>query len=178
MMWAMPPGPRIRAGHLLVMPLVRTVRHTATQPAVAWLVHAIVIWSWHVPALFQAALRNDAVHALQHMTFIASALLFWSAVMHPRQREMLGLSILLLFTTAVHTAVLGALIAVARTPWYPAYGSGGATWGLTPMQDQQLAGLIMWIPANVAYLIAALAVTGLLRHAEPSATPSNWIALA
>jgi putative membrane protein len=179
MMWGMPPAARTRVGHVLVMPVFRWVRHTATQPVIAWFVHAVVIWGWHIPALFQFALRSEPVHALQHTTFIVSAVLFWSAVMHPRQREGLGLSILLLFTTAVHTAVLGALIAVARTPWYPAYGTGAVAWGLTPMGDQQLAGLIMWIPANLAYLIAALIVLWrLLRHTARPALRRDRIMLA
>jgi putative membrane protein len=78
--------------------------------------------------------------------------------MHPRRRSALGLSIVYLFTTAVHTAVLGALMTFARTPWYPSYASGASAWGLTPLGDQQLAGLIMWIPASFAYLIAALII--------------------
>ncbi len=178
MMWAMPPGARARVGVLLVTPLFRRIRYAATQPVIASFVHAVVIWAWHIPALFQVALRHEPVHALQHATFIGSALLFWSVVMRPRQREALGLSILLLFTTAIHTAALGALIAVARAPWYPAYGTEAAAWGLTALQDQQLAGLIMWIPANLAYLTAALIVLRrLLHHAEWTATRRDRMAL-
>ena len=68
------------------------------------------------------------------------------------------MSIVYLFTTAVHTSVLGALMTMARTPWYPEYASRSAAWGLTPLGDQQLAGMIMWIPASIAYLIAALLI--------------------
>jgi len=122
----------------------------------AWLVHAVVIWGWHLPVLFQAALHNDALHGLQHLSFLGSALLFWWAILHPRRQAGLGLSVLYLFTTAVHTAVLGALITFARTPWYPAYVAPAA--GLGPLEDQQLAGLVMWIPAGLAYLVAALVI--------------------
>lgn len=67
------------------------------------------------------------------------------------------MAVIYLFTTVVHTGVLGALMTFSRAPWYPDYASGAASWGLTPMGDQQLAGLIMWIPASVVYLVAALA---------------------
>jgi putative membrane protein len=98
------------------------------------------------------------MHALQHASFLGSALIFWSAVIRPRRRASLGLSIVYLFTTAVHTGVLGALMTFARAPWYPAYASTAQLWSLTPAEDQQLAGLIMWIPASVAYLVAALLI--------------------
>jgi cytochrome c2 len=62
------------------------------------------------------------------------------------------------FTTALHTTVLGAFLTFAPTPWYTAYGGRGAAWGLSPLADQQLAGLIMWVPAGVAYLVAGLAM--------------------
>jgi putative membrane protein len=68
------------------------------------------------------------------------------------------MSIMYLFTTAVHTGVLGALMTFSRTPWYPSYMTGASSWGLTPLADQQLAGLIMWIPASLAYLVAALVI--------------------
>jgi cytochrome c oxidase assembly factor CtaG len=68
------------------------------------------------------------------------------------------LSIVYLFTTAVHTSALGALMTFARRPWYPEYANRAAAWGLTPLADQQLAGMIMWIPAGVVYMVAALLV--------------------
>jgi len=88
-----------------------------------------------------------------------------------RRRAMLGMSIIYLFTTAVHTAVLGALMTMSRAPWYPLYGSAAAAWGLTPLADQQLAGLVMWIPASLAYLVAALVIMRRwLRESEWSVT--------
>lgn len=156
MLWAFPLRVRQRIGGVSRGRVVRTGWQTLTRPFDAWLVHAAAIWCWHIPALFQATLRSETVHALQHLSFLGSALLFWWAVIHPRRRAALGLSIVYLFTTAVHTAVLGALMTFSRTPWYPAYAGGAAAWGLTPIEDQQAAGLIMWIPASLAYLVAAL----------------------
>lgn len=155
LLWALRPRARkalarvVRSG-----PISRTWR-ALTAPVAAWLVQGIVIWAWHIPALFEATLRSDAVHAVQHVAFLGSAITFWWSIVHGR-RATRGLAILSLFTTAVHTGVLGALMTFARTPWYPAYGAGPAAWGLTPIADQQLAGLIMWIPASLAYLVATL----------------------
>lgn len=158
MLWAVPVRARRALGHASQSPACRGVWQVLSRPFDAWLLHALVIWGWHIPALFQAALRSDAVHALQHASFLGSALLFWWAIIHPRRRADLGLSIIYLFTTAVHTAALGALMAFARTPWYPEYADSAAAWGLSAMEDQQLAGLIMWIPAGLVYLVAALLI--------------------
>ncbi len=130
-----------------------------TAPFVAWLIHAIVLWGWHVPFLFQATLENEWVHALQHASFFGSALLFWWAILHGRERAFgYGAAVLYLFTTGLHNSLLGALLTFARTVWYPVYNGTTQTWGLTPLEDQQLGGLIMWIPAGIVYIIAALAL--------------------
>jgi cytochrome c oxidase assembly factor CtaG len=149
MLMSLPRGARRAIGRVM---------RIKVRPFDAWLAHAIVLWVWHLPALFEATLTSDRMHALQHISFVGSALVFWSAVLRPRRRASLGLSIVSLFTTAVHTSVLGALMTFARLPWYPAYAHSAALWGLTPAEDQQLAGLIMWVPASAAYLIAAMII--------------------
>jgi len=126
------------------------------RPSLACLLHGAAIWLWHVPAAFDAALAHPAIHVLQHASFFGTGVLFWSAVIHPRRPRDLGRSIIYLFVTAVHTGVLGALLVVAPSPWYHAYASGGISFGLTLIEDQQLAGLVMWIPAGFLYLVAAL----------------------
>ena len=74
---------------------------------------------------------------------------------------------LYMFTTALHSGLLGALLTFAGTVWYPIYDQTTASWGLTPLQDQQLGGLIMWIPAGLVYVIAGLALfAGWLRESE------------
>ena len=137
-------------------PAVRHAWSQLNRPLLAWLIHGTVIWVWHIPALFQATLSSDAMHAAQHLSFLGSAYLFWSSLATESAAERGGLAVLSLFTTAVHTVVLGALISFARHPWYPAYATRVAAWHMSPIADQQLAGLIMWIPASVAYLVAAL----------------------
>ena len=104
----------------------------------------------------------------QHLSFFISALLFWWALIHGPQGAMgYGAAVLYLFTTSVHSGVLGALITLAGSVWYPSYVGLTSSWGLTPLEDQQLGGLIMWIPAGLVYVVAGLALfAGWLREAD------------
>lgn len=130
-----------------------------TDPLSAWALHALALWAWHVPALFDAAVENDSIHILQHTSFLVSALLFWWAALGRDSRgHGQGAAMLLLFTTMLHTGALGALLALAPTPWYPHYVASGVGLGLDPVEDQQLGGLVMWVPGGLAYLVAGLAV--------------------
>jgi putative membrane protein len=139
-----------------------------SAPLAAWFIHAAALWVWHFPSLFQAALHSNFVHALQHLSFFLSALLFWWAVIHGRQRiSGYGAAVLYMFTTALHSGLLGALLTFAGTAWYPDYKATTWEWGLTPLEDQQIGGLIMGIPAGLAYVIAGLALfVGWLRESE------------
>ena len=158
MLWSLPKGARRGIGSFLSTPVVRRVWARLTRPFEAWLLHVVAIRVWHVPSLIQAALTNETVHFAQHISFFGSGLLYWWAVLHPRRRATLGLSIVSLFGTSVQTAALGALLATSHVVWYPAYGARAAAWGFTALEDQQLAGLVMWIPAGFVYLVAALVV--------------------
>jgi putative membrane protein len=130
-----------------------------TNAFVAWIIHAVVLWIWHIPSLFDATVDNEWVHAAQHASFVGSALLFWWAVIHGKQRAIgFGVGVLYMFTTALHSGLLGALITFASRLVYPAYAHTTQSWGLTPLEDQQLGGLIMWIPAAIVYIIAGLAL--------------------
>jgi putative membrane protein len=139
-----------------------------TQPFTAWLIHALALWLWHIPSWFERTLRSEFIHALQHVSFLGTALLFWWAVMHGRKRLAgYGLAVLYMFTTALHSGLLGALLTFTRTLWYPAYATTAPAWGLTGIEDQQLGGLIMWIPAGAVYIIAGLAFfAGWLRESD------------
>jgi len=158
LLWAFSRANRRRIGAAVRSPIVRGPWSVATRPFDAWLLHGIVIWVWHIPMFFQATLHNDLVHAAQHVSFLGSALLFWWSITHGMRRAARGMSIVYLFTTVVHTGVLGALMAFAHAPWYPDYAAGAARWGLTALADQQLGGLVMWVPASATYLVAALAI--------------------
>ncbi|HEX5080712.1 MAG TPA: cytochrome c oxidase assembly protein [Blastocatellia bacterium] len=145
------------------------------SPFIAWLIHAAVLWVWHAPALFRATLESETVHAAQHFSFFASALLFCEALIHGRERRLgYGAAVVYVFTTAVHTSALGALLTFSPTLWYSSYQGTTAAWGLTPLEDQQLGGLIMWVPAGVVYLAAGLSLLALwLRESERRAFRSD-----
>ncbi len=130
------------------------------NPLVIWSMYAVATWVWHVPALYQAALRDSWVHDLQHLSFFIAACLFWRVLLDPVGRQNLrgGLAVLYLFTTTLHATVLGVFMTLAPTAWYPDYERSTHWWGLTALEDQQLAGLIMWMPACIAYAVVALAV--------------------
>jgi putative membrane protein len=137
---------------------VRAVRRSRLwraleSPLCAWSLHLLVVWLWHAPRLFQAGLGSDWIHAVQHASFLFSALLFWWAL---QRRSGNGLAVLYLLTTAIHTGILGALLTFAPQPLYPAYLYTTAAWGMTPLEDQQLGGLIMWVPAGLILLATAM----------------------
>jgi cytochrome c oxidase assembly factor CtaG len=157
-LWALPMDARRTVGAAFRRPALRSMWHTLTRPFDAWLLHGAAIWLWHVPLLFESTLTSEWAHAAQHASFLGSALVFWWSMLYGQRRASRGLSIIYLFTTAVHTSVLGALLTFSRGLWYPAYAATTAAWGIAPLADQQLAGLIMWVPASIAYLIAALAI--------------------
>jgi cytochrome c oxidase assembly factor CtaG len=125
---------------------------------VAWGLHAAALWAWHAPALFEAAVVHESVHILQHASFFVTALLFWWSLLSGRDGQRVGLAVLCLSTTALHGGALGALLAMAGQAWYSVYEATAPLWGLTALEDQQLGGLIMWVPAGLVYLGAALAL--------------------
>jgi cytochrome c oxidase assembly factor CtaG/cytochrome c2 len=170
--WALPLSWRRAVGGWATFGPVQRVWVLISLPLVAWGLHAVAIWAWHAPGLFQATLRSESVHTAQHLSFLLTALLFWWALLRGREGRPARLAgVLYLFTTAVHTNLLGALLAFSNRVWYPIYDAGTAPWGLTPLEDQQLAGLIMWVPAGVAYLVAALALAASWLR-EPARRPS------
>ena len=158
-LFALPPGARRGASAWTQQPWFRAGWHRISQPGTAWLLHAIAIWGWHLPRLYDATLENDLVHTLQHLSFLGTALLFWWTVLQPSWSGR-GAAMISLFTTMLQTGALGAVLTVSSSTWYPAYAATTRPWGLTPLEDQQLGGLIMWIPGGAAYLIAALALLG------------------
>jgi putative membrane protein len=128
-----------------------------SAPATVWLLHGAALWVWHLPSLYEAALADGRVHALQHLSFFGTAVLFWWGIAHGRYGRLgYGAAVLYVFTTAMHSGVLGALLTLAPSPWYPAYAHTLAGAGLTPLEDQQLAGLIMWVPAGLIFTGAGL----------------------
>jgi putative membrane protein len=110
-----------------------------------------------MPALYEIALRNPGIHIAEHATFLGTGLLYWYGLVQATRpaRGGQGPAILPAFVTILHTNILGALLTFASRPWY-SYGRWPEYWGLTPLEDQQLSGLIMWIPMGTVYMLAAL----------------------
>jgi putative membrane protein len=134
------------------------ILHLLSKPLLAWLLFGAVIWLWHVPSFYNWALEHSVAHALEHATMLGSALLFWWLVVQPLGRKRLepGAGILYLFTTLLHTGLLGALLTFADTPLYT---HDRSPFNLSSLQHQQLAGLIMWAPMGLvlgAWVIALL----------------------
>jgi putative membrane protein len=128
------------------------------HPAVVWLLSVGVLWFWHAAAPYDATLDNEFLHVLEHASFLVTAVLFWQVVVGVRgaARVSGGLGVLLVFAMAMQSVFLSVLLTFARTPWYSGYAETTAPWGLDPLTDQQLAGVIMWIPAGGIYLVVAL----------------------
>jgi putative membrane protein len=130
------------------------------HPAAVWLLHVAVLWFWHAAVPYDAALANEPLHVLEHASFLVTAVLFWHVVIGGRGtgRVSNGLGVLLVFAMAMQSVFLSVLLTFAQEPWYVGYATTTAPWGLDPLTDQQLAGVIMWIPAGGIYLAAALAL--------------------
>jgi cytochrome c oxidase assembly factor CtaG/cytochrome c2 len=129
----------------------------ASHPALAWALHAAAVWAWHLPGAYDAALASTPLHAAEHVTLLGTGLLFWWSVLRPgaRRGAVAAAGILPLFAVTVATGGLGALLAFAREPLYAGHLDSAAAWGLSPLEDQQLAGLLMWVPGSLPYAAAA-----------------------
>jgi putative membrane protein len=170
-LWALPRSWRPRVGGFALRAPVSSGWRSLSRPSVAFALHAIALWAWHLPGPYQATLTSELMHTLQHVSFIATALLFWWTIFGARHSTLgYGGAVFYLFATALQTGALGALLTFAPSLWYPAYASTTGLWGLTPLEDQQLGGLIMWIPGSIPYLVAALVM--LVRWLRESETRS------
>ena len=129
-------------------------------------VHALVFWAWHAPGLYALALSNDAIYWLMQLSLLASAVAFWAAL----RRSTEPAAVAALLAMMVQMGLLGALITFAASPLYAPHFASTLPWGLEPLEDQQLAGLIMWAPSAAIYLAAALVIASRWLIAEARAT--------
>jgi cytochrome c oxidase assembly factor CtaG len=158
-LWAVPPAMRERWGRLSQRRGVKRAWRQLTGPFVVFLLHALALWIWHAPTFYEAALHNQGIHALEHLSFVATAALFWWAMIHGRYgRTGYGVAVLYVFLTGVHSGVLGALMTVAPRVLYPAYALAGRAWNVDILEDQQLAGLLMWVPSGLVFIVFGLAL--------------------
>jgi cytochrome c oxidase assembly factor CtaG len=118
----------------------------------AILVQSVALGAWHLPGPFRAAADHALLHALEHATFLATALLFWWAATGAGRRSRRGLAVLAVFAASLPATALGLLMTLASTPWYPHEGTAAAA-----LRDQQLAGVVMWGVGNSILTVAAVA---------------------
>lgn len=154
--------------HLLLLlaaaPLLALCRPLQKSPrlAAATAVQALVFWAWHAPDLYAEALSSDLVYWVMQLTILGSAVWFWAAV----RASNAPAAVAGLLAAMLLMGLLGALIVFAGQPLYAPHFATTMAWGMTPLEDQQAAGLIMWAPATAAYLLAALwRIAGLFRSA-------------
>jgi putative membrane protein len=170
MIWALPAGGRKALGAAATSRGLQGLWRNLTTPWSATVLQAAALWLWHLPMLFDRALASDGWHIAQHLSFLVSALLFWTAML-PGQRRAPGLGgpVLCLFATSVVSGALGALMAFSASPWYARYAQMGmAPFGLSAVEDQQLAGLLMWVPGGLVHVGAALALIARALRSQPT----------
>ncbi|HEX7005437.1 MAG TPA: cytochrome c oxidase assembly protein [Trueperaceae bacterium] len=155
LLWLLPSGrrrtvtmtlKRSRAGGLLWM--------SATHPVVAWSAFVLLLWLWHLPSVYEAALTRGSVHVIEHASLTGAAMLFWWVLLQPLGRRRLApiAAPLFLFLATLQGGVLGAMITLSPEPWYDQYRRIAQVQGYSAATDQQLAGLLMWIPPSAVYL--------------------------
>jgi putative membrane protein len=138
-------------------------RRWATWAAAALVAQTVVMWGWHAPALYEAALRQPALHALEHASYLVTAAAFWWAIGLGSGRPRGG-SVLLVFAAALPGSALGAAMTLAATPWYRTYPS---------LADQQQAGVVMWAFSGLAYVLVAAVVFGAWLSGTERDTPAR-----
>lgn len=127
-----------------------------TTPGIACLLHAVAIWAWHAPVFYEAALHREVVHAVEHATLLGTGMLLWWRIVRPSgsRRAAYGAGMIMLFITAMHTGILGALIALSPRVLYPGQTAAANPLALSAMVDQELAGLVMWVIGGGLYIVA------------------------
>jgi putative membrane protein len=156
-LWLLPAAARRLATTTVGRSAIAAAWAAVMAPPTVWLLHAIALWIWHLPALYQAAIESEAIHALQHFSFFGTSAMFWWGIAHGRYGRLgYGAAVVYVFATAVHSGVLGALLTFSPGLWYPVYGPTTQAAGWSPLEDQQLAGLLMWVPAGGIFIAGGL----------------------
>lgn len=161
LIWSLPSMWRPAVGAFFNSAPIRAIWSFIGHPVAATILHGAALWLWHAPVLYTLALSNEAVHRIEHLSFFFTGLLFWWTLLYGRgadrgERVRDAVAIGCLFLTLLHSGVLGALLTLSTRVWYPAQVLFSADFGLTPLEDQQLAGILMWVPMGTVYTAAAL----------------------
>lgn len=172
--WALPAPSRARLLGSTAWRALARLGRWLSRPLPAAAIHGVAIWAWHAPAAFDAAVASYGLHALEHGSFFGTALLFWNAILAARTRERAAAALGAAFATLMHGGLLGALITLAPRSLYIWYADRPGLWGWTAVEDQQLAGLLMWVPLGLVYLGACLWLASrlVLPRAEPAGAPA------
>ncbi len=153
--WAFPHGARKLLANSRTSRFLRAVIAWLMQPLVVAALFLGTFSFWHLPRPYAWSLENEWIHAFEHLTFLVTAIMFWKLVIEPSGRRSMGYYATLIYVAAI--AVLsglpGALMLLSPVALFKARDSVSAVWGLTPLEDQQIAGLIMWIPAGLFFLV-------------------------
>lgn len=149
-------------GRVIAQRWVRRLCDILTAPVIAWLAFNIAFLCWHIPAAYDFALRNEHVHNMEHICFLATSLLFWYVVLHPWPsrvgRNSWGVLLFLLSADIVNTALSGFLVFCSR-PVYQFYFAAPNPFHVSPLADQVAAGVIMWVLNSIVFLIPAMLLT-------------------
>ncbi|MBP2296125.1 cytochrome c oxidase assembly protein [Azospirillum rugosum] len=143
------------AAPLLVLAWPGTARRAVKHPEIAWILHGATIWTWHLPGPYMAALADDAVLWAMHLSMLVTAVAAWRTLLRS-EGAAAGRPAFAAFGTSMHLVLLSFLLVFAKGPLFPYHLTTTQPWGLSPLEDQQLGGLIMWVPGGLAYLVAAL----------------------
>jgi len=163
---ALPRSTRRAYASVARRPAAHWVRRAGHNTIVGFFAFAAAWWLWHLPALYDAAVRDPWLHAMEHLTLFGAAVLWWACIIGPRRAPAFkGLA--LAFLTALHLNVLGALITLAPRGLYGAYSGA---YGVSALEDQQLGGMLMWVTGGfLSLVLAAWFVHELLREETPAA---------
>lgn len=175
-LWGMPDALRLRVGGLFRRgSVLRRVLTAITAPGPVWIALVVVLVGWHDPRAYDTTLRYEWVHNLEHLTFFAVAMLFWWHITGAGPRlhgsPSAGMRIALLLVTIPVTMGIGIIIALSAQPIYLHYLTVPRVLGLSVMEDQRLAGAIMWIPGSMMLILAALFLVSQVLSAEENKPP-------
>ena len=180
MLWALPHWPRARIGGWFARtePGGRLWR-TLTIPWLAWIAFAVIVWGWHVPEAYDAALSSRVLHDAEHLAFFAGAVLFWWPVIHPAPRVRASMpaviKVLYVVLAAFQTAALGLILTLAPVLVYRSYASTTLPYGLSALDDQVWGGVVMWAVGGLVDMIIVLVLVhrslGTTRSEPVAATP-------
>ena len=176
--WALPAQWRSDFLHSTIFRSLKGTGDALSRPLMAAVLHGLALWLWHAPAAFNAAVASSGVHALEHTAFFGTALLFWRAIIDGQSMRRASPALGASFATLIHGGLLGALITLAPYPLYAWYYGRTELWGLSTLEDQQLAGLFMWVPMGIVYLGACLLLASrLLAEGQPSEAPVEAVSV-